>query len=222
MALISVLMVLLIIMIVASAFAQLAASDVRTTRDMGQSSVTLYLAEAGVEYAMWMIKHNMDVYPRYDYDYDGDDSADAAGSKVMILAIDANDDQTPDETPQEHVVINDLAYDSGQWLDSSRYCGTFQVYQLLEDASPYTKIHIVSVGRVRQVPSDYTWDASNPPTQEDFDSDDWAEVARRTLNVTVRLKPLFTSTDLSDGLTQEIVENLGDSLYQEEWYEEFR
>lgn len=221
MALISVLMVLLIIMIVASAFAQLAASDVRTTRDMGQSSVTLYLAEAGVEYAMWMTKHNMDVYPRYDYDYDGDDSADAAGSKVMILAIDANDDQTPDETPQEHVVINDLAYDSGQWLDSSRYCGTFQVYQLLSDDpndSSVKLVNIVSVGRVRQVPSDYTWDASNPPTQSDFDSDDWAEVARRTLNVTVRLKPLSISTDPDSSL----LDNYGDSLYQEKWYEEFR
>jgi hypothetical protein len=220
-ALISVLMVLLIIMIVASAFAQLAASDVRTTRDMGQSSVTLYLAEAGVEYAMWMTKHNMDVYPRYDYDYDGDDSADAAGSKVMILAIDANDDQTPDETPQEHVVINDLAYDSGQWLDSSRYCGTFQVYQLLSDDpndSSVKLVNIVSVGRVRQVPSDYTWDASNPPTQSDFDSDDWAEVARRTLNVTVRLKPLSISTDPDSSL----LDNYGDSLYQEKWYEEFR
>ena len=111
-ALISALMVMVILMIIASAFVHLTARDVRSSQTVGDSLTTLYLAEAGIEYAIWLNKHNMNVYPARAYDYNRDGVSDARGSAVSILKPTLGSDR---ET-QEHVVVNDLAF-SDNWLN---------------------------------------------------------------------------------------------------------
>ncbi len=66
-ALISALMVLVIMAIIAGCFAQVMSRDARLARDSGYSIVTLNSAQAGIDYAIWLHKHNLAYYPVVDY-----------------------------------------------------------------------------------------------------------------------------------------------------------
>lgn len=73
-ALISALMVLVIMAIIAGCFAQVMSRDARLARDSGFSIVTLNSAQAGIDYAIWLHKHNLAYYPVIDYSGNSDDT----------------------------------------------------------------------------------------------------------------------------------------------------
>lgn len=67
MALISALMVLVILAIIAGCFAVVMNRDVRQARNSMYQVVCLNAAQAGLDYAVWLHKHNMACYPLVDY-----------------------------------------------------------------------------------------------------------------------------------------------------------
>ena len=66
-ALISALMVLVILAIIAGCFAQVMYRDSRQATESGLSVVALNAAEAGVDFAIWLHRHNMSIFPLVDY-----------------------------------------------------------------------------------------------------------------------------------------------------------
>ena len=212
-ALISGLMVLVILLIIASAFVHLTARDVRSSQTVGDSLLTLYLAEAGLEYAMWLNKHNMAVYPSMDYDVNDDGTVDTRGSLSSLFATDAIQ-------PQERVLINDLAFApdidfTDAWLRNNHHCGTFEVHQTLQQVSgslDIWTIRITSIGRVRQVPQDWSWE-SDVLERTDLASADWKVRSKRTLYTEVRLN---TSTGTLTTTTEPA------EIEEARWYERFR
>ena len=213
-ALISGLMVLVILLIIASAFVHLTARDVRSSQTVGDSLLTLYLAEAGLEYAMWLNKHNMALYPSITYNEKHPDDTPYVISPGEISNLLVGDGGTA----QERVLLNDLAFDdrfdaTDAWLRHNHHCGTFEVRQTVEQASGSTNIwivRIVSIGRVRQVPQDWSWE-SDVLDRTDLASADWKVRSKRTLYAEVRV-------DTSTGtLTTEPAE-----IEEARWYERFR
>lgn len=206
-ALISGLMVLVILLIIASAFVHLTARDVRSSQTVGDSLLTLYLAEAGLEYAMWLNKHNMALYPSFSYD------GMSAGEISNLLVASGG-------TPHERVLLNDLAFDdrfdaTDAWLRNNHHCGTFEVRQTVEQASGSTNIwivRIVSIGRVRQVPQDWSWE-SEVLDRTDLASADWKVRSKRTLYAEVRV-------DTSPGALTDLTKSA--EIEEARWYERFR
>lgn len=206
-ALISGLMVLVILLIIASAFVHLTARDVRSSQTVGDSLLTLYLAEAGLEYAMWLNKHNMALYPSFSYD------GMSAGEISNLLVASGG-------TPHERVLLNDLAFDdrfdaTDAWLRNNHHCGTFEVRQTVEQASGSTNIwivRIVSIGRVRQVPQNWSWE-SEVLDRTDLASADWKVRSKRTLYAEVRV-------DTSTGTLTTPTEPA--EIEEARWYERFR
>lgn len=215
-ALISGLMVLVILLIIASAFVHLTARDVRSSQTVGDSLLTLYLAEAGLEYAMWLNKHNMAVYPSITYNEKHPDDTPYVISPGEISNLLVGDGGTA----QERVLLNDLAFDdrfdaTDAWLRHNHHCGTFEVRQTVEQASGSTNIwivRIVSIGRVRQVPQDWSWE-SEVLDRTDLASADWKVRSKRTLYTEVRLN---TSTGTLTTTTEPA------EIEEARWYERFR
>lgn len=201
-ALISGLMVLVILLIIASAFVHLTARDVRSSQTVGDSLLTLYLAEAGLEYAIWLNKHNMALYPSFPYD------GMTVGEVSNLLVL-------PGDAAHERVLLNDLAFDSyfdatDAWLRNNHHCGTFEVHQTLQqDSTDIWTIRITSIGRVRQVPQDWSWE-SDVLDRTDLASADWKVRSKRTLYTEVRLNTSLTTTT-------EPAE-----IEEARWYERFR
>ncbi len=208
-ALVSALMVMVILFIIASAFVHLTARDVRSARTVGDSLLTLYLAEAGIEYAMWMNKHNMAVYPFGAYDINDDGAPDARGSVAWLFK------PRTDEITQEHVLINNLAYDDTEnWLNTLQSCGTFEVYQTITQDTTDTDIWVItitSIGRIRRVPAGWSW-GGNTLTSIDLASADWQLRSKRTLIAEVRL----------DTATGTLTTAESAEIQESKWYELFR
>ena len=210
-ALVSALMLMVIILIIASAFVHLTARDVRSARTVGDSLLTMYLAEAGIEWAMWMNKHNMDMYPSDSYDINDDGASDARGSVVWLLKNNL-------VTPQEHVLVNDLSFDSyDNWLAKVEHCGTFQVSQTVTQDAGYASqwiIKITSIGRIRKVPSGWVWSSTTLNTS-DLASANWALRSQRTLTAEVKINTDVSTAPSVSYSTQPRVE-------EQRWYELFR
>lgn len=212
-ALISALMVMVILTIIASGFVQLTARDVRSSQTSGDTLMTLYLAEAGIEYALWATKHNMNVYPAAAYDVDPTDVATASTARGGVISL----LQPATGLTQEHVVINDLAYETDNWLGSVSYCGTFEVAQTFTTLSGnIMRVGIVSTGRVRQVPANWNWTTGNLAAELATGSTSVFKNVRsqRTLNATFDL-------DMNTGSTTP-VNSTASAVREAQWYEKFR
>jgi len=215
-ALVSALMVLVILFIIASAFVHLTARDVRSSQTVGDSLLTLYLAEAGLEYAMWLNKHNMALYPSITYNEKHPDDTPYVISPGEISNLLVGDGGTA----HERVLLNDLAFDdrfdaTDAWLRNNHHCGTFEVRQTVEQASGSTNIwivRIVSIGRVRQVPQDWSLE-SEVLDRTDLASADWKVRSKRTLYAEVRV-------DTSTGTLTTPTEPA--EIEEARWYERFR
>lgn len=83
MALISALMVLVILAIIAGCFAVVMNRDVRQARNSMYQVVCLNAAQAGLDYAVWLHKHNMACYPLVNYP-DTPAETDGARNKVDV------------------------------------------------------------------------------------------------------------------------------------------
>lgn len=215
-ALISGLMVLVILLIIASAFVHLTARDVRSSQTVGDSLLTLYLAEAGLEYATWLNKHNMALYPSITYNEKHPDNTPYVISPGEICNLLVGEGVEP----QERVLINDLGFYpkldfTDAWLKNNQHCGTFEVHQTVSPVQGSTNLwllRITSVGRIRQVPANWSWE-SGVLERADLASADWKVRSKRTLYTEVRLDTntgnLTTTTEPAE-------------IEEARWYERFR
>ena len=214
-ALISALMVMVIMVIIASAFVQLTARDVRSSKTAGDTLMTLYLAEAGIEYALWVTKHNMNVYPSVAYDVNPWDASATAVQRGSVISL----IPTASGSTQEHVVINDLSYEGDNWLGQTSYCGTFQVSQVLSRSGTTITATITSIGRVREVPAGWNWAtgdlrAALPDSPSPFNR----VRSQRTITSTFQLD---MNTDILTS-TQIPANSKSAAVREAKWYEKFR
>ena len=84
-ALISALMCLVILGIICSGFMQSIVKDNRFSQSSIFSTITLYTAEAGLEYGKWLIKHNLSYYPARNIQNRKRTSADGAATTTMVM-----------------------------------------------------------------------------------------------------------------------------------------
>lgn len=215
-ALIAALLVLLILVIVAASFVRVMARDVRTSRMSGDALIAFYTAEAGLEYARWLHKHNIAVYPTANVTNPDGSGTILAGSVYNIpLAKGDNTsfqgvtDSTAaginDPSASEHVFINDMAfYDDTDLFGTRRYCSTFQLREIsVLTADPNdgfgarAKVVVISTGRVRQVPNNWVWESDSVEdgvyTGKALEDNGFTEVYKRTVLSELRVSSLSES-----------------------------
>lgn len=147
-ALISALLLLVILAVITTGFAQLMSNDMQRARKTADDYITLYTAEAGVEYAKWLIKHNMRLYPAVPCDTDNDAGLntpeDPVGSIYNLIDVnswgfapgslmqddvegDAGTTINANKFARENVFINDAAFVDDNFLHQRLYCATFNI-----------------------------------------------------------------------------------------------
>lgn len=197
--------VMLILIVVATGFAAFTSQDMRTSQTVYEQNETYFLAESGIEYGLFLIKHSMLVFPappaallettywnsttkRTTPLYNADSNAatgtgglDARGSLINHAASLGG---------LEHVVISDLGYAAGRnWMSDVRTCGTFLLKHTVttpaatDPAADY-KVTFTSTGYIKQIPTgvDITTLSSGVPTGfNNVGADSWTVLAQRTL-----------------------------------------
>ena len=245
-ALISVLLILSAMMVLTMGFATFTTTDHFISKAYNSSAVTLYLAQGGLEYVQFLIKHNMLIFPGWpprgadegvaDEDGDGytDPYADQAkihqGYKCVGEAINLYP-QIGGDHGEEHLVISQLSWgdDTGNWayeiLGSNNFCGTFHV-KVWEDqddvsGSPTNSrvLRVVSVGRIRQVPS-----GGDPTTDDYTDDNNYPIKSQRTLIMRIpytRGDSVFKLYDVEDAGSYG-TDQIYNTLLNDGWFEKYR
>lgn len=205
-ALIAALLVIVILVIIAGSFALVMSRDSRTTRMSSESLVNMYAAEAGLNYALWLHKHNMAFYPPVQMDIDDDATTGDAGlggetkaGGVYNLPYAGLTDGTHYYGPEkerlgtyydkfavEHVFVNDMAFlDDTNFLKDSKYCATFQIreaYERMSTNDGRVLLTIVSTGKIRSVPEGWNWFTGAMTTQK-LEEQNFTEHSSRTVSV---------------------------------------
>lgn len=210
MALISALMVLVILAIIAGCFAVVMNRDVRQARNSMFQVICLNSAQAGLDYAIWLHKHNMACYPLVDYP--GATDAEKLNNRVDVPDSFRKNNETTEyeyatglalgtvynlpgaglssegksyspasdrlgeytnkltgsnETKDtEYMFVNDLTFwssssdtsgEAENFMHDTQMCVTFQIRESITEDSGKQVLHIVSTGKIRKVPKDYSW-----------------------------------------------------------------
>jgi len=220
-ALISTLLVMLIIMVLAAGFVFFTANDLVVSRNMVDTAVTLNLAESGIDYAIYLLKHNMTIYPGtyagvagdvsnfpsgyavYNAAYYGSNSTLCGNGSIINLYVTT---LPSGSSALEHVVISSLSYGGSNFLTEGNFCGTFELHIVSQsDVGSTRSILFESIGRIRSIPTRFT----GTPDWTTMKDGTWTEKARRTLFSKV-------SIQTSAGGTQ------GNNLIIRTFYERFR
>jgi hypothetical protein len=176
------------------------------------------LAEAGIDYAIWLLKHNMTIYPgtdpngadQYKSGYRvfnaaayGYNTADYPNGSIVNLNVNP---LSTTSAALEHVVISNLSYGGSNFLSEGNHCGTFEMHIVSitdggSGTNAYKDILFESIGRVRQVPSIYGDSPDWTRMKETSPANAvWTVKAQRTIFTVVRL---YTSPAhaLTEGFT---------------------
>lgn len=237
-ALVAALLVMVILVIIAGSFVAVMSRDIKTTKIMGDSQLNLYAAEAGLEYAFWLHKHNMEFYPSVamvetQVNADGSGTVDVTYEPGQIYNLPYS--QTSGYTPEkerfnkynnrfdvEHVFVNDMAFEGDNWLADRKFCSTFQIRENYVRANSEVTLTIVSTGRLRQVPNGWDWFTGEMSTQK-LEDLGFTEHSERTLSAILKLqdKKLLTgSSSLSFPSSDSNRYDFG--LQKRNWREWFR
>lgn len=198
---------MVILMVVASGFVAFTAQDLKTSDISVESTTTYYLAEAGLDYGLWLLKYNMSVFPWQNLSITmpagngwttsasnkPDNFAQWDGSHTLGDTINLS---AASSIAKEHVVISDLTYRSAasvgyttNWWTGPRLIGTFRVTQgVTTTSTPYT-LTLTSTGYIRQIPAGVTLSTSSAPSIDNT----WTIRSQRTVNVTLQLSYLGTT-----------------------------
>ncbi len=230
-ALIAVLLVLSALMVLTMGFATFTAADHTVSKTYHQSIVTLYLAQAGLEYAQYLLKHNMLIFPAFQLNADGN-------HPYVNYNLPSQGYAYPGEASnlyqgEEHLVISQLSWGSGsanwvyQILGDNSYCGTFYVKVTEKEDDNVTPsnpakrvLYIKSVGKIRLVPPGH----DPTSTSEDFTDDNTYPVkAQRTLIMRIP----YTQNDYLKLYNDETTSTPGTvpvyyKLITDGWFEKFR
>lgn len=216
-ALVATLLVMLIVMVMAVGFVFFTVNDMVVSKNIIDAVTTLNLAEAGIDYAIFLAKHNMTMYPGTYAGVTNDVSDFPAGYAVYNAAYYGSSSQIYyngqiiklNQTAgagQEHVVVSSLSYGGDNYLSEGNHCGTFEL-RISSTSDTGTKRNIVfeSIGRVRAIPARFT----GTPDWTTMKDGTWTEKARRTVYAQITLQ-----SDSS--------QNQGSELFIKTYYEKFR
>lgn len=202
-ALVSVMLILTALMVMTMGFAAFTTTDHAISQSYYSTTVTFYLAQAGLEYFHFLLKHNMLVFPIIAYSPYG-----AVGQCVNVF-----------DTGEESMVISSLTWGNvGEMFHTDRYIGTFRIQatEMQDDnASNANKrvLYVTSVGMVKERPAS----ASGAPDTWNFEDASFTIKARRTLIMRVPFSQ-FSDMRLNFGGTNRVYyETLNDA-----WYERYR
>ena len=206
--LVLVISVMLILIVVATGFAAFTSQDMRTSQAVYEQNETYFLAEAGIDYGLFLLKHSMLVFPNPPsawadgraqalYNADNNTATNTGGGVGLDLRgslINAAQSFGGNSYPgQEYVVISDLGYvPANNWMGGVRTCGTFLLKQSVAGAAGgnYT-ITFTSTGYIKQIPAGTTvtsTDAGGNPTGfSTVGASTWSVVAQRTLQAVVNV-----------------------------------
>jgi len=191
---------MLILIVIATGFAAFTSQEMRTSQLMYEQAETYVLAESGIDYGLFLLKHSMLVYPMSSYDADSNGSTEAVGALI---------DARQTSPAMEHVVVSDLAYSTtNNWMGAGRTCGSFQLSYTTSTSGSNTTVTFKSVGLIRNIPSSVTTTTATQYTG----IANWSIAAQRTLYATVNLQ-----TNPATGLTTKI-----QSVQVNKFYEQFR
>lgn len=240
-ALIAVLLILMALLVLSMGFAAFTTTDHTISSSYHLSAVTFYLAQAGLEYSQYLIKHNMLIFPGWPPQHtDGvrpyaDPSLPSQGYSYVGQAENSYHTTTTGQG-EEHLVIWDRSWSStATWseafniLGSNSACGTFELKitekhddNVIDTSNPdYYKsraLYITSIGKVREVPP------GGNPNNGNFKNDNLYKIrAKRTLIMRIPyklgqvLKLYQNDYDASASSNPIYYEILNDS-----WIEKFR
>ena len=200
-ALVTVILIMLILMVVSAGFVAFTTYDLRASDSTVQGTTCYNLAEAGLNYGLFLIRNNMTVFPISA----SDTTFGTSPGKVLNLK------QTL-PSGQEHVVISDLAFNSqnDNWMSADRYCGSFKL--TMSATGPATgmwTVQLNSVGFIKSIPSGRS---TTDPTQyyDISTTGTWSTVlAQRTLHMIVNVDTNVSATPKNQ-------------INIQQFYEEFR
>jgi len=195
-----VILVMLILIIIVTGFTAFTTQDVKTADVSMDAATCYYLAEAGIDYGVYLIKHNLSIYPSAGYAGGiGQNSAYTKAGAVMNLSYDYETNVNDlDVVRQEHIVISNLAYPQMNWMSVTSLCGTFAVkYDLAKctftPASGPATVVLQSTGYIRQMPSSLA--SSTNLLGVSITNRNWPIKAQRT--VSMKLRIATTSASIS-------------------------
>jgi len=194
-ALISVLFIMMVLFIIGAGFLVATISDMKEARNSEDAIVTLYLADAGIQYAEFLYKHNLAIYP-----WDPNNAA-ACGADFMDPATGDQYRGINLRRGQEFVVISNYSY-GYNWLYSTQYAGTFK---LTQQSITTNRLRVESVGYLKEVPSGVSIDIPstyNPASANPIAN--WKVRAKRTAYGEIR------------------IDNSSNTFSLTTWYERFR
>jgi hypothetical protein len=151
-ALVTVILVMLIMMVVSAGFVAFTTQDLRASDSTVQATSCYNLAEAGLNYGVFLLQSNMLIYPTSTLNKGPSTSAFYPASPGGIINL----KQTL-PNGQEHVVVSDVSYFSSadNWMSRDRYCGSFRLTYSATGAvsgGAWT-VTFNSVGFIKSIPS---------------------------------------------------------------------
>lgn len=195
--------VMLILIVVATGFAAFTSQDMRASQATYEQNETYFLAEAGIDYGLFLLKHSLLAYPnppaawvdgRAQALYNADlNTTTATGGGTGLDLRGALINAGSAYGGQEHVVISDLGYvPANNWMSPVRTCGTFLLKQSVTGTAGgnYT-VTFTSTGYIKQIPGSVTvttTDAGGNPTGfSAVGATTWTIIAQRTLQAVVNV-----------------------------------
>lgn len=159
---------MLLLMVITLGFATFTTADAKATDANWEQTTCYYLAEAGLDYGLFLLKRNMAVYPSKANQILG---VNAGG--LVNLATNA-----AGKSGQDHVLLSDLSYTtSNDWMGATAYSGGFhiRISGVVLSGSQYS-IYLTSTGSIRsRASADYTQFST------------WRARAQRTVQMLVRI-----------------------------------
>jgi len=142
-------LVMILLLVITLGFATFTTADAKASDANWEQTTCYYLAEAGLDYSLFLIKRNMAVYPAKSGQLLG-----VSPGALVNLAI-----NTTGRTGQDHVLLSDLSYTTtNDWLGAAKYVGGFHVSVTGAVVSgTQVTISVTSVGSIRaKQGADYT------------------------------------------------------------------
>jgi hypothetical protein len=218
-ALIAVLLVLSLLFVITMGFAAFTTDDYLISQSSYTSTTTFYLSQAGLEYFIFLMKHNMLIFP-----------AEAYGPYTeigQVINVFGNHSDAED-LGQTHMIISELSWGSvNDIFSSTRVCGCFRLHALEKaddiNTDPNKRVlYVESIGMIKEVPSAAGNDASSWQYWVDTGANAFPVLAQRTLEMRVP----YAQGDYMKLYEPNSWSNSGVSIYQEilidGWVERYR
>lgn len=234
--------ILLILTVIATGFAAFTTADMKASQATYQESEAYFMAEAGLNYATFLLKHSMLVYPcppatwvdgRTNNDYDVTICAAASGSGAETSGLPSGTySSNPSYGPgyivniangQEFVVISTEDYSQANDVYGAvNYCGSFKLSMTMNTPTSSVSYYMPYPYAVNAAPTSILFQSTGYVKQVSGAFTNIANftiVAQRTLQCTVNLLTGYTG---ASNLNASSSQTINQSLEVVDFNEKFR